>query len=92
MGFYLIAPLVTLISLGSISSWVFKPYCDDELLCISPTEITAITDKSATPKWQYATKTVLMKDLMLTPGVLKQMCDTDRELYNFMKVCVLFDL
>jgi len=55
----------------------------------NPEEITV---KSATPKWQYATKTVLMKDLMLTPGVLKQMCDTHNELYNFMKVCVLFDL
>jgi hypothetical protein len=37
MGFYLIGPLVTLIPLGSISSWDFKPYCDDELLGISPT-------------------------------------------------------
>jgi hypothetical protein len=32
MGFYLIGPLVTLIPLGSISSWAFKPYCDDGLL------------------------------------------------------------
>jgi hypothetical protein len=38
MGFYLIGPLVTLIPLGSISSWAFKPYCDDGLLGISPTE------------------------------------------------------
>jgi hypothetical protein len=37
MGFYLIGPLVTLIPLGSISSWAFKPYCDDGLLGISPT-------------------------------------------------------
>jgi len=37
MGFYLIGPLVTLIPLGSIFSWAFKPYCDDELLDISPT-------------------------------------------------------
>ena len=36
MGFYLIGPLVTLIPLGSISSWAFKPYCDDGLLGISP--------------------------------------------------------
>lgn len=27
MGFYLIGPLVTLIPLGSISSWAFKPGC-----------------------------------------------------------------
>jgi hypothetical protein len=39
MGFYLICPLVTLIHLGSISSWAFKPYCDDDgLLGISPTK------------------------------------------------------
>ncbi|KAG2560943.1 hypothetical protein PVAP13_8KG110802 [Panicum virgatum] len=38
MGFYLIGTLVTLIPLGSISSWAFKPYCDDELLGISPTD------------------------------------------------------
>jgi hypothetical protein len=37
MGFYLIGPLVTLIPLGSISSWAFKPYCDDGLLGISST-------------------------------------------------------
>ena len=37
MGFYLIGPLVTLIPLGSISTWAFKPYCDDGLLGISPT-------------------------------------------------------
>ena len=37
MGFYLIGPLVTLIPLGSISSWATKPYCDDGLLGISPT-------------------------------------------------------
>ena len=37
MSFYLIGPLVTLIPLGSISSWAFKPYCDDGLLGISPT-------------------------------------------------------
>ena len=38
MGFYLIGPLVTLIYLGSISSWAFKSYCDDGLLGISPTD------------------------------------------------------
>jgi hypothetical protein len=38
MGFYLIGPLVNLIPLGSISSWAFKPYCDDGLLGISPTK------------------------------------------------------
>jgi len=38
MGFYLIGPLVTLIPLGSISSWAFKPYCDDGFLGISPTD------------------------------------------------------
>jgi hypothetical protein len=37
MGFYLIGLLVTLIPLGSISSWAFKPYYDDGLLGISPT-------------------------------------------------------
>jgi hypothetical protein len=37
MGFYLIGPLITLIPLGSISSWAFKPYCDDGLLGIKPT-------------------------------------------------------
>jgi hypothetical protein len=37
MGFYLIGPLVTLIPFGSISSWAFKPYCDDRLWGISPT-------------------------------------------------------
>jgi len=37
MGFYLIGPLINLIPLGSISSWAFKPYCDDRLLGISPT-------------------------------------------------------
>src|SRR6185437_10014798 len=37
MGFYLIGPLVTLIPLGLISTWAFKPYCDDGLLVISPT-------------------------------------------------------
>ena len=37
MGLYLIGPLVTLIPLGSISFWVFKLYCDDGLLGISPT-------------------------------------------------------
>jgi hypothetical protein len=36
MGFYLIGLLVTLIPLVSISSWAFKPYCDDGLLAISP--------------------------------------------------------
>ena len=41
MGFYLIGPLVTLIPLGSISFWAFKPYCDDGFLGISPTAITA---------------------------------------------------
>ena len=40
MGFYLIGPLVTLIPLGSISFWAFKPYCDDGLLGISPTELS----------------------------------------------------
>jgi hypothetical protein len=39
MGFYLIGPLATLIPLGSISSQAFKPYCDDGLLGISPTDI-----------------------------------------------------
>jgi hypothetical protein len=39
MGFYLIDPLVTLIPLGSISSWAFKPYFDDGLLGISPTSL-----------------------------------------------------
>ena len=39
MGFYPIGPLVTLIPLGSISSWTFKPYCDDGLLGISPTTL-----------------------------------------------------
>jgi hypothetical protein len=39
MGFYLIGPLVTLIPLGSISSWAFKLYCDDGLLGISPTVV-----------------------------------------------------
>jgi hypothetical protein len=42
MGFYLIGPLITLISLGSISSWAFKPYCDDGLLGISPTATMAM--------------------------------------------------
>ena len=37
MSFYLIGPLVTLIPLGLISSWAFKPYCDDGFLGISPT-------------------------------------------------------
>jgi hypothetical protein len=37
ISFYLIGPLVTLIPLGSISSWAFKLYCDDGLLGISPT-------------------------------------------------------
>ena len=40
MGFYLIGSLVTLIPLGSISTWAFKPYCDDGLLGISPTPAT----------------------------------------------------
>jgi hypothetical protein len=52
MGFYLIGPLVTLISLGSISSWAFKLYCDDGLLGISPTPrsfalLTAATTSTA---------------------------------------------
>ena len=42
MGFYLIGPLVTLIPLESISFWAFKPYCDDGLLGISPTDKTYI--------------------------------------------------
>jgi len=42
MGFYLIGPLVTLIPLGSISFWAFKPYCDDGLLGISPTQISLL--------------------------------------------------
>ena len=32
MGFYLIGPLVTIIPLGSISSWAFKPYCDEDVV------------------------------------------------------------
>jgi len=45
MGFYLIGPLVTLILLGSISSWAFKPYCDDGLLGISPTLLASLLEK-----------------------------------------------
>jgi len=44
MGFYLIGPLITLIPLGSISSWAFKPYCDDGLLGISPTFIPSVEE------------------------------------------------
>ena len=46
MGFYLIGPLVTLIPLGSISFWAFKPYCDDGLLGISPTNYWIIRLRS----------------------------------------------
>jgi hypothetical protein len=42
MSFYLIGQLVTLVPLGSISSWTFKPYCDDVLLGISPTVRTNV--------------------------------------------------
>jgi len=47
MGFYLIGPLVTLIPLGSISFWAFKPYCDDGLLGISPTGPTLVFKQAA---------------------------------------------
>jgi hypothetical protein len=48
MDFYLIRPLVTLIPLGSIFFWAFKPYCDDGLLDILP---TARTDGVPHPGW-----------------------------------------
>ena len=47
MGFYLIGPLVTLIPLGSISTWAFKPYCDDGLLGISPTAARSARRRAA---------------------------------------------
>jgi hypothetical protein len=50
MGFYLISPLVTLIPLGSISSWIFKPYCDNGLLDISPT-LPPLS--AATCEWRF---------------------------------------
>jgi len=56
MGFYLIGPLVTLIPLGSISTWAFKPYCDDGLLGISPTVNTlpVIWKRKQVPQISFA--------------------------------------
>jgi hypothetical protein len=59
MGFYLIGPLVTLISLGSISSWAFKPYCDDGLLGISPTQAAKIDQTTLEVPEQKCTSTAL---------------------------------
>ena len=50
MRFYLIGTLVTLIPLGSLFSWAFKPYCDDGLLGISPTILSLHQHSEASQK------------------------------------------
>jgi hypothetical protein len=70
MGFYLIGPLVILILLGSISSWDFKPYCDDGLLGISPTPGSSSETLTSHVLWKtrIPTCSITLKPIPSTPA------------------------